>query len=335
MSNRYKGGVISATAPATTTSYGIWTTSQQMQAAGGSVWPTKPGAPTIGTATGGSGSASVTFTAPANTGYPTSLTYVVTSSPGSFTGTGASSPITVSGLTNGTAYTFTVTATNSTGTGPASAASNSVTPSSIPGAIGIAYAGGYFAGQISATANGVATHNLVVSDKTVGQADRSYYTSYPPPTNNPTSLVDGAGNTTNLVNNYGSGMPAAYFCENLNTGGYTDWYLPAGNELEILYWFLKPTNDSNTDGIWANVNAVSPEPYNTNHTSSPNVPSQTTSAAFQSGGAQAFNTTNYVSSTQYTSNPYQCYVLNFYTAAGIVESKTTTFKCRAIRKVAV
>jgi hypothetical protein len=44
---------------------------------------------------------------------------------------GTSSPIVVTGLTNGQAYTFTVTATNSAGTGPASAASNSITPAAI------------------------------------------------------------------------------------------------------------------------------------------------------------------------------------------------------------
>jgi outer membrane autotransporter protein len=87
-----------------------------------------PGAPTIGTATAGTGQASVSFTAPANNGGSTINSYTVTSSPGGFTGTGTTSPITVTGLTGGTAYTFTVTATNGVGTGAASAASNSVTP---------------------------------------------------------------------------------------------------------------------------------------------------------------------------------------------------------------
>jgi hypothetical protein len=87
-----------------------------------------PDAPTIGTATGGNATASVTFTAPSNIGGGAITGYTVVSSPGSITGTGTSSPITVSGLTNGTAYTFTVVATNVYGTSSKSSASNSVTP---------------------------------------------------------------------------------------------------------------------------------------------------------------------------------------------------------------
>lgn len=107
---------------------GLWTLTQQSQANGTNLWPRRPGAPTIGTATAGVSSASVTFTAPTDLGVPAATTYTATSNPGNITGTASSSPITVSGLTNGVSYTFTVTATNPSGTGPASAASNSVTP---------------------------------------------------------------------------------------------------------------------------------------------------------------------------------------------------------------
>ncbi|WP_430456812.1 Ig-like domain-containing protein [Rheinheimera sp.] len=89
-----------------------------------------PGAPTIGTATAGDTQASVAFSAPASNGGANISGYNVTSNPGGLTGTGAGSPITVTGLTNGVAYTFSVTATNSAGTGSASAASNAITPAS-------------------------------------------------------------------------------------------------------------------------------------------------------------------------------------------------------------
>jgi hypothetical protein len=86
---------------------------------------TVPQAPTIGTATAGNGTVSVSFTAGA-TGGSAITGFTVTSSSGN-TGTGSSSPISVSD-TNGTARTYTVTATNANGTSVASAASNSATP---------------------------------------------------------------------------------------------------------------------------------------------------------------------------------------------------------------
>jgi len=90
-----------------------------------------PDAPTIGTATGGDTFASVTFTAPNLVGGGAITGFTVISNPSGITGTGTSSPVTVSGLTNGTPYTFTVVATNAYGSGPASAASNSVSPAPV------------------------------------------------------------------------------------------------------------------------------------------------------------------------------------------------------------
>ena len=104
---------------------------------------TVPGAPTIGTATAGNAQVVVTFTALISNGGSPITGYTLTSVPGGLTGTSTSSPITLTGLTNGTAYTFTVTATNVNGTGAASSASNSIIPSTIPGPpiIGTASAG--------------------------------------------------------------------------------------------------------------------------------------------------------------------------------------------------
>lgn len=86
-------------------------------------------APTIGTATAGSSCcASITFTAPSCTGGSVISTYTAyCTTTGTKTVTGASSPLTVTGLTTGTSYTFKVIATNIYGPSYPSAASNSIT----------------------------------------------------------------------------------------------------------------------------------------------------------------------------------------------------------------
>lgn len=97
-------------------------------AASNSVTPagaTVPVAPTIGTATAGDTTASVAFTINGNGG---SAITGFTATGGGKTGTGLTSPIQVTGLTNGVPATFTVHATNAIGNSVESAASNSVTP---------------------------------------------------------------------------------------------------------------------------------------------------------------------------------------------------------------
>ncbi|WP_396185930.1 FISUMP domain-containing protein [Flavobacterium sp.] len=112
-------------------------TSGEMQFFNGTNWVTsnvvfrafaKPGAPTNPVATVGNAQASVAFTAPTSNGGSAITGYTVTSSPGGFTASGASSPLTVTGLTNGIAYTFTVVATNALGDSVASTASAPVVP---------------------------------------------------------------------------------------------------------------------------------------------------------------------------------------------------------------
>jgi YD repeat-containing protein len=122
---------------------------------------TIPDAPTIGTAIGGNAQATVSFTAPANNGGSAITAYTVTSNPAGITASGTTSPISVTGLTNGTTYTFTVNSTNAIGNSAESAASNSVTPTPAS-----------FTVSTSAAANG----SITPATQTVTQGNTTSFT---------------------------------------------------------------------------------------------------------------------------------------------------------------
>ncbi len=82
---------------------------------------TVPDAPTIGAATPGNASATVAFAAPVLTGGEPIIDYTLSCTPGSSSVTGASSPLTLSALSNGIVHACTISARNAVGIGLASA----------------------------------------------------------------------------------------------------------------------------------------------------------------------------------------------------------------------
>ena len=190
----------------------------------GALNATAPAAPGTPVAIASDGSATVYWSAPANDGGSPVTGYTVTASTGNITGNSKTvsglppvTSATISGLTNGTGYTFSVSATNAAGRGTASPSSNTVTPGlgayyplaparildtrtgSGPlaggGAITVPIAG---AGGIPANGVYAAVVNVTVTNTTAA----SYLTIYPAGTPQPlaSSLNWTAGQTVpNLV----------------------------------------------------------------------------------------------------------------------------------------
>jgi hypothetical protein len=165
-----------------------------------------------------------------------------------------------------------------------------------PPAIGSAFEGGFFAGQISTTANSIATHNLVIGPLSTAQQASTQWKNVN--TGSPgQSFIDGPQNTADVVADGNATVyPAAHFCNNLSIGGFSDWYFPALDELEVVYFNLKPTTQTNNTNSGINAFAV---PARASNYTSGN-PAQTSAAAFQSGGSEAFTAGVYWSSTEGT-----------------------------------
>lgn len=243
MSNRYRGGVISATPPTTSNSAatGVWTLQQQLQAKATGNWPDP----------------------------------------------------------------------------------------NVPSAIGQAFGGGYYAGQIGVS--GVATHYLIVGPVASAQNNSKEYKNVNTATTGADSVIDGPQNTADIVADGNSTVyPAGHFCNDLVIGGFSDWYMPAKNELEICYYNLKPTTNSNQTAYGINPNAVPARA--SNYTAG--TPAQTSATDFKSTGAEDFAVSlPYWSSTEGSATT--AWELYFLYGRLRINSKYAVYRVRAIRRVAV
>jgi hypothetical protein len=185
-----------------------------------------PGQVTGVTASAGRASATVSWTAPATGGAPTS--YEVTpyvgataQTPKAVSGSPLATSLTVSGLAAGTSYTFKVRAINPNGNGPMSAASSAVTPTApaAPDApTGVSAAAGAASARVSWTApaadGGSALTGYTVTPYDGGAAQAATSVSASQATATVTGLADGKAYTfkvtaTNAVGSTPSAASAA------------------------------------------------------------------------------------------------------------------------------
>lgn len=149
--------------------------------------------------------------------------------------------------------------------------------------------------------------------------------------------------------------PAAHWARSLNINGFSDWYIPARDELELCWRNLKPVTDNNyatadrATGATPNYanNGSYGDTANThgrNNNSAPvgaaytsGAPAQTAAAAFRTGGAEAFE---YGSAVYWTSSEYSAitawsqlwYSSNPGPGYQNIGNKDNAYRVRAVRR---
>jgi hypothetical protein len=203
----------------------------------------------------------------------------------------------------------------------------------------------------------MAKFRVIVAPKSSGEiASRAYKNAQTAAPSATGTLTEGLKATLAMVADGNSTVyPAAHFCNDLSIGGYTDWYFPARDELELTYRNLRSfTGDNYTianrpTGATPNYQNLgslgdTSASHGVNNNSDPQgvaytagSPAQTSVAAFQSGGAEAMGSTVlYWSSTEYnTTNSWFVYYTEIgYSDAGRQQAgtKDTGFYVRAVRR---
>ncbi len=253
-------------------------------------------------ATGATGSGYTLATSPqwaANANAPDGVNYSTTLVGGSFTG-----------LITGTTMTVTAVASGKIMPG------HTITGTTV--ALGTTVVS-----QDSGTTNGVGNYTVSVSQTVTSRTLTAGMSEF-----------DGVANAVmfkDIDSTVGAGstiFPAANFCQALSIGGFTDWYLPSRYELDIAYFNLKPSTQTNDTNWGTNIYSVPRRPRN----NSRNFPIQTNLTAFNSAAQQAFVADFHWSSTELSANTSWGLGFSSGVSGG---NKTGSGRVRAFRKLAL
>jgi hypothetical protein len=209
-------------------------------------------------------------------------------------------------------------------------------------AIGEAFGGGFYAGNI---VEGGTEYFIIVAPKSSGQISNKQFKTSNTAAPSATQTLNNGPAASSSMNS--AAYPAAQFCEGLTIGGFSDWYLPSRDELELCYRNLKPTTTANSTSdrqkstiTYPEGNDLLADTMGVNHNSNPTgaaytsgTPSQTSVTAFITGGTEAFLSNAYFSSSEFSGTDawIQGFVNGFQGGA----DKNNSLRVRAVRRVPV
>jgi len=187
-------------------------------------------------------------------------------------------------------------------------------------AIGAALGGGFFAGRFQIDG----TYFALIMSPISGDIEGAWG-EYGKKLDGCRSFIDGKQNTVDLAE---AGSDLARSIMQLDIGGHTDWFLPARDQLEIMYRNLKPGTRENycsyLDGY--NANSVPPTDIYEDE-----APTQTTAAEFQANAEHALHERWYWSSTQYSAN--HAFYQDFTNGTQNRYGKNYKLRARAVRQI--
>jgi len=189
-------------------------------------------------------------------------------------------------------------------------------------AIGAATQGGYFVGCILDDAS---LFGIVVAPKALGESAEMAWNEKKKNLVGAASYSDGMANTVAMAK---AGSVLAKWARDLTIGGLDDWYIPARDELELVYRHLKPGTSKNHSFRSGDNPSSSPTGYP--YTAA--APRQTLIDTFRKDCAEAMNEDWYWTSTQSAGAEQYAWFQYFILGHQDGSLKSALLRARAVRR---